>query len=79
MKHKIINKKLFYVILLSFVSLSLFVYNCSVVLADLKPFTLKNASIIEKSESVNGTITNNTDSIIDNDIVFHKRDVPVKQ
>ena len=72
MKHKIINKKLFYVILLSFVSLSLFVYNCSIVLADLKPFTLRNASIIEKSESVNGTITNNTDSIIDNDIVFHK-------
>lgn len=75
MKQKIIEKKIFFIKILTLFfifSFLLFIFNCNIVFADTKAFTLKEVSIIEKSESTEGNITNNTDSIIDNDIVFHK-------
>ncbi len=77
MEQKVINKKIFYARLLSFFFLFavlLLIYKCSIVFADLKTFTIKDVSIIEKSDTVNGDITNNTDSKVDNDVVFHKLD-----
>ncbi len=75
MDRRIITKKIFNTSILSiiFISIfSLFIYSSSIVLADSGSFALKDVSIIEKSDNANGSIANNDNNIIKNNIVFHR-------
>ena len=69
------NKTMINRIMFSFITIFMFffvIYSCNNVFAEVKVFTLNDVSIIEKSDSVSGNITNRNNNMIDNDIVFHK-------